>query len=289
MVIPNPREALFNKYTQSERELSGDEQWLYDYFEKIVRDGKLRMEDFDDVYGELVIKGDKESLRLSKSRYGDKEKHQIASVVEWMMFDQIEKSNWLGEETYTYLTSDFDDVRGGADLVIEFPVGENEWRRMAVDVTVSEESAKKKVLSTKEDALEERLSKVKYFESYAEEYKREIRDLPKIVLGMDVEAFKSITTELVRKLRDNKQEEILEIGDLKRQMLEMIVSQSEYFKDVSHNAKVKRVYGEVKDYFKKVLDGIEMSQAKRPRLDNKVWETVEKTIEEEKIKTNPRN
>lgn len=79
------------------------------------------------------------------------EQAKRAGVLEVILAEQIELSNWLGESVQTVFASEYDDIAHGVDFAIAFPeLQESESRYLAIDVTFSEQQIETKLRRIKE-------------------------------------------------------------------------------------------------------------------------------------------
>ena len=110
-----------------------------------------------------------------------------ADILEAILFEHIEQSNWLGDGVRTIKTSRYDDLKNGVDLIVEFAETMDQFLHMglAVDVTFGETKLKVKIQEVKNAILKGSLTKIKYFESERSPYKGLYGELPMVVIGVD--------------------------------------------------------------------------------------------------------
>ncbi|HOC96238.1 MAG TPA: hypothetical protein PLM63_01190 [bacterium] len=148
--------------------------------------------DFINLYGKdevernlnTIIKLKKEFE--SQATYKDIEAKRLADVFEFIMNKQIELSDWLGENVYTYKTSYYDDWINGVDTLLEFQKEENasSYMGIAFDITYSE-NLYKKLHRIKKEIDSGHMASIKYFKSENEDFMGRLSNIPRLVIGAD--------------------------------------------------------------------------------------------------------
>ena len=157
--------------------------------EKMMRGAAINPRNFVHPYGEQVVEKDvawtEKIIAEQQSRFDVNKAH--ADIVEAILYEHIEQSNWFGEKASTIKTSQFDDLRNGVDLIVEFEEAAEGFLHMglAVDVTFGEMALQDKIQKIKREIEEGKLAEIKYFESDRSPYKGLYRNLPRVVVGMD--------------------------------------------------------------------------------------------------------
>lgn len=112
-------------------------------------------------------------------------KRRLSLVLEAIVHEQAELSNWLGPSATTHKTSRFDDIASGVDSIVEFTGNEPRRHRvLAIDVTYTKE-LERKIHRIKQEIDEQRLTYIKYFESADETYKGTLSKVPRVLIGID--------------------------------------------------------------------------------------------------------
>ena len=97
-------------------------------------------------YGKERVERDKGKVRRKKAgiRERDTGPSKKARLLEMIFTNQIELSNWFGQDTYTIIPTEYDDMFHGVDLALEREEDE-EVRHLAlgIDVTSSPPCNKK--------------------------------------------------------------------------------------------------------------------------------------------------
>lgn len=160
--------------------------------EKMMREAAIDPRNFVHPYGEDVVNKDIAWTEKMLKRYeNDGTDFNMtvahAEIVEAILYEHIEQSNWFGENVSTIKTSKFDDIRNGVDLIVEFEEEKNALLHMglAVDVTFGEKSLQDKIRDIKSDIERGKLSEIKYFESERSPHKGLYQRLPRVVVGID--------------------------------------------------------------------------------------------------------
>lgn len=158
----------------------------------------MNLEQFKELYGELAIKSDlkyvkdmEEKFSQDSSPIRDRYK-KLATIFESIVDQQIELNDWLGEGVYTVKTSKYDDIRNGVDTVLEFERDEGTTHMaLAVDVTFSKDLSKK-IKRIQQDIETGRLTQVKYYESADMSFHGKLTDVPRIIIGADLDRIKDL-------------------------------------------------------------------------------------------------
>lgn len=102
-----------------------------------------REEDFVDVYGREEIIADKLEIRKKEeSENYQNERPEGSTLAEGVVAYGIEKRGWLGPKAKVYLTSKYDDVLRGVDMLVEVPHPDTTKEKpmslgLAIDVTAA--------------------------------------------------------------------------------------------------------------------------------------------------------
>ena len=103
-------------------------------------------QDFTSVYGaEEVVDDLREVKRIEEGPWYQKVRPEGATLVEAVIAYGIAKRGWLGPKAKVHLTSKYDDVKRGTDMLVEVPHPDSTPEKrmslgMAIDVTASSDS-----------------------------------------------------------------------------------------------------------------------------------------------------
>lgn len=116
-------------------------------------------------------------------------RRKIGKIVEAIIFEQAELSNWFGESATTIQTSRYDDIVNKVDAIVEFNEGEpsnTSHLALAMDVTTANHF-EEKFQHIKKSLERGELAKVKYFVSETLGFRGEKSGIPHVVIGADRE------------------------------------------------------------------------------------------------------
>lgn len=155
-----------------------------------VGQDQIDVHNFEDHYGSAAVAEDIKTIERFESIFASEDTEQEIETAKWatileaIIVEHVELSEWLGSTTMTRRTSRFDDVVNAVDAIAEIE-NENATTHLAlsIDVTFSETLAKKFARITKE-IDEGTLATVKYFESSDRTFKGTLMKVPRIVLGV---------------------------------------------------------------------------------------------------------
>lgn len=148
-------------------------------------------------YGEARVKRDKERAERKKREIqefgtGPTKKAQL---LEALLTEQIELSDWFGGNTYTIVPSEFDDLFHGVDLALEIE-DKNEVRHLAlgIDVTTSPIAISKKLKIIKDHIADGTLTAMEYFhsEDHNPDFYGTMSNIPQVVIGVDGKTIKEL-------------------------------------------------------------------------------------------------
>lgn len=198
---------------------------------------EIRSHTFADLYSQDVVDADREEVeRLERIFHEeatpeDKERKEIADILEALILEQGEMSEWFGPQACTIKTSRYDDVKNGVDSVVEFS---EEGKRvshaaLAIDATYSKDFDKK-FKRIKRRIKEGDLTRIKYFTSEYSPFRGELSQVPMTVVGADVETIE----ELSHLWLENKKKE-LGTHWIQFQVLEELVGQCTLFAEYARS------------------------------------------------------
>lgn len=142
--------------------------------------------DFDDSYDKAKIMSDLTYVESLKEKFETNDTQQTAKVLEAILYEQIELSNWLGENAETFKTSEYDDFVNGVDMIVEFNDDESTSHlALGVDITFGSKAVAKKFERIKKEIEADNLARIKYFESHG--FKGALQQLPRVVIGVEKE------------------------------------------------------------------------------------------------------
>ena len=170
--------------------------------ETVLEIDKLSFEDFEnsEIYASGIEADKKEVERLeglfeeNRQRQGpenyDKAK-KLGTILEGLIHEQAELSEWFGEDCQMINTNEFDDYKNGIDSVAAFgSAASGSFVGANFDVTFTN-NPQNKLDRIADDIREKRLGTVKYF-AY-ENFKGELNNVAKAVLMVDIDSLKELS------------------------------------------------------------------------------------------------
>lgn len=237
--------------------------------------------DFKDHYGNEAIQQDLNYVAHVKESFADDENKRAAEVLEAILYEHTELSDWLGPNAKTIRPSEYDDIVNGIDLIVEFE-SEDAAQHLAlgVDITFGSMSMAKKFDRIHKEIEGDDLARVKYFESHG--FKGELKQLPRIVIGVEKETVIELASLWMRhknkELGAHKTKEII-VEEIKMQLKTFLAYARSHQKE---NA--------VKSYTQalRMLNRLHVTQREQPlpkdRLDeithDKVFTAIKNQLEE---------
>lgn len=211
---------------------------FYDLAYKAAQEGfkeRIDMTDFSnrkDLADDMAKVKEKLALIHATCIHGTEEEKMAivqSDVFEHMLHKHITEAHWFGKETKSILPSVYDDLFRGVDLILEQHVGRGAFAfsTLAIDATFSAKGALQKLEKVKDLLSKGKFGGIKYFKSVRANMRGVIDNVPHFVIGMGRPALFQMTSEYVQKgvTPDINQE-------ARRIVLEQIIVQAEYFKDI---------------------------------------------------------
>ena len=165
--------------------------------------------------------------KLSAQYETDEPHKKYANVLEAIVYEHIELSNWFGETASTIKTSWYDDYVNRVDLMVEFQEESKALSHLglAIDVTFGTTAMHSKFEKIRSEIRHGTLGEVKYFESDRSPHKGLYQKLPRVVIGTEREHI----IELAALWLDPKRNKELAAHPIQKVILEEIVAQLEQF------------------------------------------------------------
>ncbi len=193
----NPEQMFAREHSIREPELSEREWEVNVRFAQPYRKGEPTIDDFQELNPDALDRQrDKQKVADLKRRASEMEKTERAVILEAILAEHVEQSEWMGGDAYTFQTTEFDDRINHADLVIEFERPEGA-QYLAIDVTTAQDES---VRIKKRERIDQevdtgKLASIKYFESQAdtEPPQQSLHSIPRAIIYVSPEALKRIT------------------------------------------------------------------------------------------------
>ncbi len=150
---------------------------------------EVDLEMFTGLYGKDIIEKDKAEIDRIKKSWGEQPSKNYADILEAIVCEHGELSDWFGPRAEVIKTSPFDDIRNGIDMVIEFDDEENRFSHLAlgVDVTFGNLVVEKKLKHIKDNIDNDHLGQIKYFHSDRQNFTGRLQKIPQVVVGVEID------------------------------------------------------------------------------------------------------
>ena len=150
---------------------------------------RIELSSFADLYEKGVIEKDELTVReIEKTFSSDKTKEglkKLSELFEVLFSKLVELEDWLGDDVFVVETSTFDDYVNGVDAVAEFlREGSLTHLGLAIDVTFTSDT-QKKITKIRDEIKGGKLPLVRYFVSESGDFRGELSNIPRVVLGTD--------------------------------------------------------------------------------------------------------
>lgn len=250
----------------------------------------IKIEDFSDLYGEGVARDRQEIGRLKIAFEVENKDNgpeffdcmKRAKLFEAILAERAELDNWLGENAQTIVASEYDDIKNGVDLAIEFSTeGGFKHLALSVDVTTSRQIVAQKIERIKKEILNGRLTTIKYFYSEDSNIRGQLMKVPRVLIGADIATAKELAALWLKTKRPKDSQEArqglqaLASHRIQFQILEEIKTQLEYFIEFARENKKEELISEyrkalsvISGILEQKLSEIKLSEEERQRVQN---------------------
>ena len=179
--------------------LSEAEEKAFELLKTKYEKAPIDMSKFEkiDGYGPERIKRDKKRIEKKKKEIGElgTEPTKKARLLEALLTEQIELSEWFGESTYTIIPAEFDDLFHGVDLALEIEDGDRvKHLALGIDITSSPVAIRKKLKIIKDHIANGTLTAMEYFhsEDHNPDFYGTMSNIPQVVIGTDSKTIKEL-------------------------------------------------------------------------------------------------
>ena len=197
--LPNSR--VGKEISSNNELLSNSEIKTFDLLVPRHRALAINPDTFTDKYSPEKIANDKKYVRERKQQFQEQESESTkkAQILEVIMAEQIELSDWFGSDTLTIIPAEYDDLHHGIDMLVEFTQepeesGDLEYLVLGVDVTSSAYNLDKKLAIIKDGIQKETLAQMTYFDSERNKKAKGLKfNIPKVVIGIERKAIQELS------------------------------------------------------------------------------------------------
>jgi hypothetical protein len=196
-----------------------------------ILDKSINPHDFDDIYKDVdkdlayveeMEKRFREGANQNPVEFENISK--MAVILEGIINEQIELSDWFGADASTIVPSRYDDIVNGVDCIVEFEEGENSASHLALAIdAVSSTGVRKKFERIKHDIDNGHLAEIKYFASAFLGIRGEKSNVPKVVIGADRKHIREVMELWLNNKRKELAEHYLQIQILKEIKIQLEV------------------------------------------------------------------
>lgn len=196
MSLELPQNQNPQENSSKDKRISDAEQMAFDLLMPKHKDLAINLDDFKDIYGPEEISRDKRSIENKHAKMVDIDSafHKRAQLLEAILAEQIELSDWFGENAMTIVPAEYDDLFNGIDLTTEFEQeGGFQYIAMGIDVTSSGHPVKKKLDTIKAHIKDGTLTQMKYFKSEKNDIQGRMGRIPQLVIGADARTINELS------------------------------------------------------------------------------------------------
>lgn len=156
---------------------------MYERAEQILQEEAVDPLHFVDLYGEENVTRDLNHIKELKEKF-EHSSDKSAKIFEAIVYQHIELSEWLGPNAETIRASEFDDLKNGTDVIVEFTTDDfKKHLALGIDVTFGSQVLEKKFNRIKEEIDSDMLTEVKYYESH--DFKGSLKNAPRVIVGVE--------------------------------------------------------------------------------------------------------
>lgn len=184
------KESLPTSVEQRKEKLSEAEEKTFDLLVVEHDESAIDMDDFKDIprYAERLER-DKANIVRKKAniKVEGTEPTKKARILEAIFSQQIELSNWFGNNTFTIVPAEYDDLFHGIDLALEIKSEKDlEYSALGIDVTSSAKALRNKLKTIKNHIADGTLTMIEYFHSDNKpDFYEVMKDIPQVVIGTE--------------------------------------------------------------------------------------------------------
>jgi hypothetical protein len=155
--------------------------------------------DFADLYGADNVEADlsyvyekKKAFERDDKEQGKVENAKLATVLEAVIYSQVNTAQWFGPYAKALKASDLDDIKHGVDGIIQLkqPQLSASYLGLGIDVVYGGQYMEKKFLRIKDEIDNGQLTTIKYLKT--NDYRGERANVPRLVVAVDSETVQAL-------------------------------------------------------------------------------------------------
>jgi len=242
-----------------EREISKKQlDAVYEKADGKIKDEQINPDDFADIVGKEKISKDKkyvenmESVFAKEADPNQEESRKLATILEAVLHEHSELSEWLGPNSFTAKASRYDDIKNGVDTIAEFEDEDSgKIEVLAIDITTSQDLSKK-IGRIKKEIESGEMAKIDYFSSQHTDTRQSLKNIPRIIIGADKRTVSEIGNLWVK-----GENNALGEHNIQFQIIEEMILQCVKFKEYAEKfgkSDIASKYQKLNEILRKVYD-----------------------------------
>lgn len=254
--------------------------------QEVLTDNEIPLEEFiglSDTYPEDSVKRDIAEVKRLEGVFEQSPSKIHADILEAIVCEQGELSNWFGPESQVIKTSRFDDYINKIDMVVETKGDDQGFSRfshlaLGIDVTFGSKDLYRKFDTIRANIDNGTLGEVKYFRSDRQHVTRHLGKVPQIVVGVAVERVKELGLLWMNRKNKELSEHAVQVT-----ILEEAALQLKTFIEYAENSERKEAQSVVPILEKELQKIRELLEEKKKRglvgiKDDKVFEEIKRNL-----------
>lgn len=158
---------------------------------------EIKLIQFAGLYGDIVLKEDAGVAARLAEKYDEQPSKKYADILEAIVCEHGELSEWFGPQSRVIKTSRFDDYINKIDMVVETETDNRQFSHLALGVDVTFGSADLHNKFVGPNGIKARidagaLGEIKYFHSDRQHFTGRKNRVPQVVVGFEIERVKEL-------------------------------------------------------------------------------------------------
>lgn len=162
--------------------------------QKDLSEYEIKPETFFGLYGDSILKHDAEEVARLEASFEQSPSKIHADILEAIVCEHGELSEWFGPQSQVIKTSRFDDYKNKIDMIVETETEDRQFSHLAlgIDVTFGNKDLSKKFDAIKTKIAKGSLGEIKYFHSDRQDFTGRKRKVPLVVIGVEIDRVKEL-------------------------------------------------------------------------------------------------
>lgn len=173
---------------------------MFSLASRLLKRNAIDPKDFVDIYGKEAVSADKREVGKLRKTFEVDEAKKLATVLESLVIEHVNRSDWLGRNAEAKPTAPYDDYINGIDSLIILKNDDvlEKYMGLVMDITFAKDdkTLTGKFNTVRGEVVRGRLGTIKYFQS--PNSKGEMTHIPKVIIGVErktVEALGKLKAE----------------------------------------------------------------------------------------------